>query len=212
MKKLVVLISGRGSNMVAIARAMQAEGWQASIAAVISNRPHAPGLHAARELGLDAWALDHTAFASRVEFEGHLAERIDALAPDYLVLAGFMLILGPAFVERFAGRIVNIHPSLLPSFTGLHTHRRALAAGVRAHGATVHFVTAELDAGPIIAQAVVPVRAGDDEARLQARVQRAEHELYPSALRWLVEGRVRSRDLTTEVAGVSPLLIVECDE
>lgn len=190
MQKIVVLISGRGSNMQGIAQRCRDESWPARIEAVISNRPDAAGLEAARELGLRAEVLDHREFGSRDAFDRALAERIEALGADWIVLAGFMRVLGEAFVARFAGRIVNIHPSLLPAFTGLHTHRRALAAGVRVHGATVHLVTNELDDGPIIAQATVPVLDVDDEQALAGRVLEAEHRLYPTAVRWLVEGRL----------------------
>ncbi len=194
MKDLVVLISGRGSNMVAIAHACRDERWPARIAAVIASRPDAPGLAAARELGLPTEALDARAYPQRAAFDEELARRIDAHAPALVALAGYMRILGGAFVDRYAGRLVNIHPSLLPAFPGLHTHRRALAAGVKLHGATVHLVARELDAGPIVAQAAVPVLTGDDEDSLAARVLQAEHRLYPMALRWFVEERVHVED------------------
>ena len=190
MKNIVILISGRGSNMIAIAQACRRDRWPARIAAVISNRPQAAGLEAARGLGLATEVLDSAGRADREAFDAELAQRIDAHAPHVVVLAGYMRILSTAFVERYAGRLVNIHPSLLPSFPGLHTHRRALEAGVKAHGTTVHLVTAELDSGPILAQAVVPVVDGDDEDRLAARVLAAEHRLYPMAVRWLVEDRL----------------------
>lgn len=190
MKKIAVLISGRGSNMLGLAKRCREERWPARIVAVISNRPGAAGLEAAAGLGLHAEAIDHAAFAERAEFDEALARRLEELQVDWIVLAGFMRVLGEAFVNRFAGRIVNIHPSLLPSFPGLHTHRRALEAGVRLHGATVHLVTASLDLGPIVAQAAVPVLDGDDPDRLADRVLAAEHRLYPMALRWLVEDRI----------------------
>ena len=190
MQKIAVLISGRGSNMLSLAARCREEQWPARIVAVISNRPGAAGLQAAAELGLPAESIDHKAFAERTDFDAALAERLEALEVDWIVLAGFMRVLGDAFVARFAGRIVNIHPSLLPSFPGLHTHRRALEAGVRLHGATVHLVTSSLDLGPIVAQAAVPVADGDDPDRLAERVLAAEHRLYPMALRWLVEGRI----------------------
>jgi phosphoribosylglycinamide formyltransferase-1 len=193
MKNIVVLFSGRGSNMIAIARACSEQGWPARIAAVISSRPDAAGLSAAARLGLRTEVLDSREHPDRVEFDALLAARIDAYEPAIVVLAGFMRVLGDAFVDRYAGRLVNIHPSLLPSFPGLHTHRKALEAGVKIHGATVHLVTRELDAGPIVAQVAVPVLAGDDEAALAARVLEAEHQLYPTALRWLVEDRVQVR-------------------
>lgn len=194
MNNLVVLISGRGSNMEAIVRACRAERWPAAVRAVIADRADAPGLARARALDVPAEAVARQDHPTREAFDAALAERVAAHAPDWVALAGFMRILGAPFVQRFAGRLVNIHPSLLPAFAGLHTHRRALAAGVRAHGATVHFVAPALDAGPILAQAVVPVLDGDDEAALAARVLAAEHRLYPAALRWLVEGRLRGLD------------------
>lgn len=202
MSNLVVLISGAGSNMAAIARACRAQGWPASIRLVLSDRPGAPGLALARELGLAAEALPDGPSLSRDALGEALAQRVAAQAPDWVVLAGFMRVLPEAFLRRFDARVVNIHPSLLPAFPGLHTHRRALAAGVRAHGATVHFVRPELDAGPIVAQAVVPVLDSDDEAVLGARVLAAEHELYPRALRLLVEGRVRLEGGRVRAAGV----------
>ncbi|MCM5572247.1 phosphoribosylglycinamide formyltransferase [Burkholderiaceae bacterium FT117] len=190
MKKIVILISGRGSNMVAIARACEAEAWPARIVAVIGNRPGAEGLARAAELGLPVRVVDHREHADRESFDAALAAEIDALAPDLIVLAGFMRILTDGFVRRYAGRMLNIHPSLLPAFPGLATHRRALAAGVRVHGSTVHFVGAELDDGPILAQAAVEVRDEDTEQTLEARVLEAEHRLYPMAVRWFVEGRL----------------------
>src|SRR5690606_19084493 len=185
MQKIAVLISGRGSNMLGLAASCREQQWPARIVAVISNRPQAAGLQAAATLGLHAEAIDHTVFSERAEFDEALARRLEALEVDWIVLAGFMRVLGEAFVARFAGRIVNIHPSLLPSFPGLHTHRRALEAGVRLHGATVHLVTSSLDLGPIVAQAAVPVLAGDDPDRLAQRVLAVEHRLYPMAVRWL---------------------------
>jgi phosphoribosylglycinamide formyltransferase-1 len=161
-----------------------------AIRAVISNRPEAAGIEWARGRGIEARALDHREFATRADFDARLAQDIDALAPDYVLLAGFMRIFTPEFVQRFSQRIVNIHPSLLPAFAGLHTHRRALAEGVKVHGATVHFVTAELDHGPIIAQGAVPVLDDDSEETLAARVLAVEHRIYPQAVRWLAEDRV----------------------
>jgi phosphoribosylglycinamide formyltransferase-1 len=177
--------------MEAIARACAAEGWPARVAAVVSNRADAEGLAVARSLGIATEVVDHRAHASRDDFDAALAAAIDRHAPDILALAGFMRILGRSFVERHAGRMLNVHPSLLPAFPGLHTHRRAIEAGCCVAGATVHFVTADLDHGPIVAQAAVPVLPGDDEAALSARVLAREHVLYPRALRWIVEGRVR---------------------
>ena len=190
MKTIVVLISGRGSNMVAIAQALRDERWPARIACVIADRPEAAGLARAREHGLQTAIVDQRAFASRTAFETALAEAIDRHAPDVVVLAGFMRILGDAFVDRYARRILNIHPSLLPAFPGLSTHRRALESGVAVHGATVHFVGRELDLGPIVAQAALAVRPDDDESTLAARVLALEHRLYPMAVRWFVEGRL----------------------
>ncbi len=202
MTNLVILISGRGSNMIAIADACRREGWPARIAAVIGHSPDTPGLHEARALGLATDVVDVREFPERAAREEALAVCIDRHGADFVVLAGYMRILSPGFVRRYAGRMVNIHPSLLPSFAGLHTHRRALEAGVTAHGATVHLVTDELDGGPILAQAVVRVRDDDDEDRLAARVLRAEHRLYPMVLRWLVEGRVGRSEGRVRVEGV----------
>lgn len=187
MKNIVVLISGRGSNMEAIVQACATEGWNARIAAVISNRAEASGLAFARARGIATAVVDHTRFERREDFDAELASTIDRHAPDLLALAGFMRILGDGFVERYRGRLVNVHPSLLPAFTGLHTHRRAIEAGCKVAGATVHFVSPEVDHGSIIAQAVVPVLPGDTETTLAARVLAREHLLYPRALRWLVE-------------------------
>ena len=194
MKNIVILISGQGSNMEAIVRACAAEGWDARIAAVLSNRAAAPGLAIARELGIATAVVEHTAFDSRAAFDAELARTLDGFAPDVVVLAGFMRILGDAFVRRFEGRMVNVHPSLLPAFTGLHTHRRAIEAGCKLAGATVHFVTPALDHGPIIAQAAVPVLPGDTPESLAARVQAREHVLYSRAVGWLVAGALSVRD------------------
>ena len=180
--------------MASLLRAVADGSLPVRVAAVISNRPGAPGLATAAAAGVATRVLDHQGFASREAYDTALAAEIDALAPDIVVLAGFMRILSAAFVQHYAGRLINIHPSLLPSFTGLHTHQRALAAGVRVHGCTVHFVTPELDAGPIIVQAAVPVLDGDDEDRLAARVLAQEHRIYPLAVRWLAEGRLRLCD------------------
>jgi len=209
MKRIVILISGRGSNMEAIVRACAAEGWPAQVVAVISSRADAAGLEFARSHGIAAVAVDHKAFASRDAFDAELARTIDGLAPDLIVLAGFMRILGDAFVQRYEGRLVNVHPSLLPAFTGLHTHRRAIEAGCKLAGATVHFVTPQLDHGPIIAQAVVPVLPGDTEAVLSARVLEREHVLYPLAVGWLVRGllRVEANGVVTQLRGESQLLL-----
>ena len=188
MKRIVILISGRGSNMEAVVRACSVEGWPARVVAVISNRPGAAGLDFARSCGIEAEVVDHRAFADRVTFDMALAAALDRHQPDLVVLAGFMRVLGAEFVQRYEGRLLNIHPSLLPSFPGLHTHQRALEAGCKIAGATVHFVTPELDHGPVVVQAAVPVLPGDDEASLSARVLRVEHWIYPKAIRWFVQG------------------------
>jgi phosphoribosylglycinamide formyltransferase-1 len=171
------------------------------VAAVISNRPDAAGLDYARSRGIEALAVDHRSFDSREAFDAVLADSIDRFKPDLVVLAGFMRVLGERFVNRYAGRLLNIHPSLLPSFPGLHTHRRALEAGVKVHGCTVHFVTPELDHGPIVIQAAVPVRPGDDEASLAARVLRQEHRIYPTAVRWFAEDRLVIESGVVRVVG-----------
>jgi phosphoribosylglycinamide formyltransferase-1 len=202
VKKLAILISGRGSNMASLARACEAGRCPARVVAVIASRVNAPGVALARELGLPVEVVPHAAYAEREAFDVALAQRLDALQADLVALAGFMRILGDGFVRRFDGRLVNIHPSLLPSFPGLDTHARALAAGVRVHGATVHLVTPTLDHGPILAQAVVPVRSGDDAASLGARVLRAEHRLYPAAVQWMLEDRVRVSDGRVAIEGV----------
>ena len=187
MKNIVVLISGRGSNMEAIVQACAAERWNARVAAVVSNRPDAAGLAYARGHGIATAVVDHARFDSRETFDAELMRVIDSHAPDVLALAGFMRILTPGFVAHYHGRMVNVHPSLLPAFAGLNTHRRAIEAGCKAAGATVHFVVNEVDHGPIIAQAVVPVLPGDTPETLSARVLAREHQLYPRALRWLVD-------------------------
>lgn len=190
MKNIVILISGRGSNMEAIIRTLQAEKWPAKIAAVISNTDKAAGLETAAKAGIATQVVPSKGADSREAYDATLQEAIDAYAPDLVVLAGFMRILTAAFVRHYEGRMINIHPSLLPSFTGLDTHQRAIDEGVRMHGATVHFVEPELDAGPIIAQAVVPVLPDDTEALLAARVLQQEHILYPQVVRWFAEGKV----------------------
>jgi phosphoribosylglycinamide formyltransferase-1 len=189
MKSAVILISGRGSNMQALVEA----GPGLEFRAVISNRPSAAGLAWAAGRGIATGIVDHTAHPTREAFDAALARAVDAFSPDYLFLAGFMRILTEGFIARYRRRILNIHPSLLPSFPGLHTHRRALEAGVKLHGATVHFVTPALDHGPILVQAAVPVLAGDSEEALAARVLAQEHRIYPLAARWLAEGRVEFR-------------------
>jgi phosphoribosylglycinamide formyltransferase-1 len=193
MKRIVVLISGRGSNM----EALLAAGLP--VVAVIANRADAGGLAIAQARGVATRVVEHRAYASREAFDGALAEAIEAHRPDLIVLAGFMRVLTPAFVQRFANRMINIHPSLLPSFTGLDTHRRALDAGVKLHGCTVHFVTDALDHGPIIAQAAVPVLPDDTESTLAARVLAQEHRVLPAAVRWFLEGRLAIEGLRVRV-------------
>ena len=201
MKQIVILISGRGSNMEALIRARDQGQLPANIAAVISNRPDAAGLATAAAAGIATSILDHRSFADRDRFDAALAETIDRHAPDLVILAGFMRILGEAFVRRYEGRLLNIHPSLLPAFPGLHTHRRALEEGVRIHGCTVHFVTPALDHGPVVIQAAVPVLDGDDEASLAARVLVQEHRIFPRAVRWFVEDRLSLLSGRVFVAG-----------
>ena len=188
--RLVVLISGRGSNLQAILDQAASGELHVEVAAVISNRPGVHGLERARQAGVPALELDHKLFADRPEFEAALIDLIDHYRPDLVILAGFMRVLTPGFTEHYQGRIFNIHPSLLPKFRGLHTHERAIAAGETVHGASIHFVTAELDGGPVIVQARVPVLPGDDPDTLAARVLEREHRLYPQAIRWFAEGRL----------------------
>jgi phosphoribosylglycinamide formyltransferase-1 len=181
---VAILISGRGSNM----RSLVEAGLPISL--VLSNRADAAGLEFARAQGIATLVVEHRAFATRDAFEAELARALDRHAPRLVALAGFMRVLTPGFVRRYAGRMMNIHPSLLPAFPGLDTHARAIAAGVKVHGCTVHFVTAELDAGPIVAQAAVPVLPGDTAAVLAARVLEQEHRIYPRAVRWFLEDRL----------------------
>ena len=188
MKNIVILISGRGSNMQAI---VNAQIPSARIAAVLSNKPDAAGLAWAAERGIATDALNHKDFTDREAFDREMMKLIDRYQPDLVVLAGFMRILTPTFCAHYEGRLINIHPSLLPKFRGLHTHERALAAGETEHGASIHFVTAELDGGPVIVQARVPILLGDDPDILAARVLEQEHRLYPQAIRWFAEGRLR---------------------
>ena len=190
MKNIVILISGRGSNMEAIVRAQQAEAWPARIAAVISNKPDAKGLAFAASHGIPTAVVPNKEFPTREAFDAALQETIDRFQPDLVVLAGFMRILTAPFVEHYAGRMLNIHPSLLPLFPGLHTHRQALDAGVEEHGATVHFVTAELDHGPAVIQARIPVLPGDTEDSLAERLLAEEHVIYPKAVRLFIEDRL----------------------
>ena len=197
MKRYVILISGRGSNMESLLDA----GLPGVCAAVISNRADVPGLAGAAARGIAATVIDHRGFAAREEFDAVLAVEIERHAPDLVLLAGFMRILSDGFVRRFEGRLLNIHPSLLPAFPGIKTHARALAAGVRLHGCSVHFVTPALDGGPIIAQAAVPVQAGDDESSLGGRVLDEEHRVYPRVARWFLEGRLRLVAGRVQLAG-----------
>jgi phosphoribosylglycinamide formyltransferase 1 len=212
VKKIVILISGRGSNMEAIVTACRAERWPAEVACVIASRPDAAGLAFAARAGVEAVVVDAKAHASREAFEAELIDAIDAHRPDCIALAGFMRVLSDAFVHRYADRMLKVHPSLLPAFPGLDTHRRALAAGVRAHGATVHFVSPVVDAGAIVAQAIVPIRADDTADALAARVLAAEHRLYPRVIAWFLSKRVVLADgratLSDEIAG-DALLIAE---
>ncbi len=202
---VVALISGRGSNMLALLDA------GIPLAAVISNRADAKGLESAAARGVPTRVVEHRAFPSREAFDATLAKEIDAFSPDLVVLAGFMRVLTPGFVARYAGRMMNIHPSLLPAFPGLDTHARALASGVRRHGCTVHFVTAELDHGPIVIQAEVPVRPGDTPESLAARVLRQEHVVYPRAVRWFLDGKLVIRDGKVHVKGNDAQVVVSPD-
>lgn len=190
-KKLVVLISGSGSNLQAIIDACLQDASQAEVVAVISNCPSAYGLTRAEKAGIPTLVLDHRQFTERSVFDSHLQDMIDAWQPDIVALAGFMRILTPQLVEHFAGRMLNIHPSLLPRYPGLHTHRRVLEAGDKEHGATVHFVTPELDGGPAIVQARVPVDSTDSEASLAQKVIAREHIIYPLAIHWLANDRLQ---------------------
>ena len=198
---VVVLISGSGSNLQALIDSL-GEDNPARICAVISNRADAYGLTRAQNAGIATAVLDHKAFEGREAFDAALIETIDAYQPDLVVLAGFMRILSPAFVRHYAGRLLNIHPSLLPRYKGLHTHQRALEAGDAEHGCSVHFVTEELDGGPLVVQAVVPVQAGDTAEALASRVQIGEHHIYPLAVRWFAEGRLHLASQGVELDGV----------
>jgi phosphoribosylglycinamide formyltransferase 1 len=188
---VVVLISGSGSNLQALIDSIAHDGNPARIAAVISNRADAYGLTRAQNAGIATAVLDHKQFDGREAFDAALVEAIDAHQPDLVVLAGFMRILSPGFVQHYAGRLLNIHPSLLPKYKGLHTHQRALEAGDSEHGCSVHFVTEELDGGPLVVQAVIPVLADDSAESLAQRVHDQEHRIYPLAVRWFAEGRLR---------------------
>ncbi|MEO5764435.1 MAG: phosphoribosylglycinamide formyltransferase [Casimicrobiaceae bacterium] len=190
MSRITVLISGRGSNLAALVQVARRGEIDATVTQVVSNRPAAAGLAFAGECGIATAVVDHREHATRDAFDAALADAIDAGEPDVIVLAGFMRVLGSAFVQRYEGRMINVHPSLLPLYPGLHTHRRALADGVRVHGCTVHYVVPDVDRGPIIAQGVVPVHDGDDEAALAARVLAVEHRLLPAAVGWHCAGRL----------------------
>jgi phosphoribosylglycinamide formyltransferase-1 len=208
MKSVVILISGRGSNMEAIVGA----GLTAKVSAVISNRADAAGLKFAAHSGIPAQVVDEREFSSREAFDAALEAAIERHSPDLVALAGFMRVLGGDFVRHYSGRMVNIHPSLLPAFPGLHTHRRALQEGVKLHGCTVHFVTPQVDHGPIIAQAAVPVHAGDTERTLAARVLHQEHRVYPLAIRWFVEGRLAVENGIVRVNGSDAVQALLADE
>jgi phosphoribosylglycinamide formyltransferase-1 len=202
---IVALISGRGSNLQALLDA------GLTVSGVISNRADAKGLELAAARGVDTRVLEHSGFASREAFEGALSAEIDRFAPRLVALAGFMRVLTAGFVERYRERMLNIHPSLLPAFPGLETHARALAAGVKVHGCTVHFVTAELDHGPIVIQAAVPVRADDTATSLAARVLRQEHVIYPRAARWFLEGKLVIKSGVVSVKGIDAQLVLAPD-
>ena len=202
---MVILISGRGSNMQALIEA------GIPVSAVISSRADAAGLAIAAARGIATRTVEHGRHAAREDFDAALGSEIDRFAPRLVALAGFMRVLTPGFVARYRGRLLNIHPSLLPAFPGLHTHERALAAGVKVHGCTVHFVTAELDHGPIVVQAAVPVRAGDDAATLAARVLKQEHVVYPRAVRWFLDGKLVLGNGVVRVKGDDAQLVLAAD-
>jgi phosphoribosylglycinamide formyltransferase-1 len=191
MPSIVTLISGRGSNFEAIVKTAQKEQWPVTFTGVIANHSTAKGLDFARSQGIPAFVIEHREYATRESFDAALMAKIDELGADLVVLAGFMRILTPGFIRHFEGRLMNIHPALLPAFPGLHTHERALEAGVAEHGASVHFVNEGVDEGPIICQASVPVLQGDDVDSLAARVLAAEHQIYPRAVKWFLDGRLR---------------------
>lgn len=199
---IVILVSGRGSNMQAIIEAVRDGRLPAEIRAVLSNEPGAPALERARAAGIPAIAINHREFPTRAQFDQALMREIDAREPRLVVLAGFMRILGREFIDHYAGRLINIHPSLLPAFPGLDTHERALQSGAKLHGASVHFVTHEVDGGPVIIQAAVPVRPDDSPETLAARVLAEEHRIFPLAIRWFLEGRLSVRDGQVTLDGV----------
>lgn len=212
MTSIVILISGRGSNMEAIVNAAKNEAWPAKIAAVISNRPEAGGLDFARSHGIETAVLDHRAYKDRASFDAQLVKLIDSFKPDLVVLAGFMRILTGDFVRHYEGRLLNIHPSLLPLFPGLHTHEQALEAGVAEHGATVHFVTEALDHGPMVIQASVPVLPGDTPDTLAKRVLKQEHVIYPRAVRWFIDNRLSISDNRVLVSPPEAQLLISTDK
>ncbi len=191
MHSIVSLISGRGSNFEAIYKAAQAKSWDVRFTGLIANQPEAKGLEFAKSVGIPTAVIDHRAYPSREAFDRALMQQIDAFSADLVVLAGFMRILTPGLIEHYEGRMMNIHPSLLPRFPGLHTHERALEAGDRVHGATVHFVSAGVDEGPIICQSEVPVLPTDTPSELAARVLKTEHQIYPLAVEWFIQGRLQ---------------------
>ena len=207
MKNIVILISGRGSNMEAIVDACAQEQWPARVAAVISNKATAAGLQFATSRGIATAVVDHKQFDSREAFDTELARVVDSYQPDVVVLAGFMRILTEGFVRHYDGRLLNIHPSLLPAFPGLHTHERAIEAGCKLAGATVHLVTPELDHGPIVIQAAVPVLPGDTDETLSERVLKQEHQVYPRAVRWFVEGQLAIADGRVAHLGQAPQMV-----
>ena len=202
MKNIVVLISGNGSNLQSIIDACKQKQINGTIRAVFSNKADAFGLERARDAHIPAHALEASQFASREAFDRELVQEIDAYAPDVVVLAGYMRILSPAFVSHYSGRLLNIHPSLLPKYPGLHTHRQVLENGDEEHGTSVHFVTDELDGGPVILQAKIPVFDGDDEDDITERVQSQEHAIYPLVVSWFVDGRLEMRDNAAWLDGV----------
>jgi len=192
--RLAILISGRGSNMATIARECQQHRIRATVSVVISDRPGVAGITTAQGMGIETHVVSRSSAVNRDAFERSLAEAMDNHTPDLVVLAGFMRVLSAQFVERYAGRMINIHPSLLPKYTGLHTHQRVLEAGDAEHGASVHYVTPELDGGPVILQSRVPVKTGDTESSVAARVMATEHVIYPRVVGWIADGRLKWND------------------
>lgn len=208
MKRIVILISGRGSNLKAILEAVQNGTLKAEVAGVISNQKNAQGIEIAKEFGINTISLDHKDFASRQAFDQQLIQVIDQLNPDLVVLAGFMRLLTDEFVTHFEGKLINIHPSLLPSFPGLRTHEQALAKGVKWHGATVHFVSKEMDEGPIIIQGAVPVLEGDTPQKLADRVLEIEHRIYVQAIKWYLDDQIRVEAGIVSVIPTAPQFFV----